>query len=514
MIISQLKWSQCELNCIIDNLVMKNIIRNYIKAENKIQTKLGEISNLEIIGEGGNALVYKGLIYGNPIAIKLLANSNPKKLTRFKSEFYNMSTLPPNEYIATTITYDEIEIGTNIIPTILMIKYDSSLQRKKAPTKSDIDALFDFLIGSLKFIHNHGIIHRDLKPENILVDGTKYKLTDFGIAHYNPEMFKLKADTKKGERLANYHFAAPEQSTKDNTPKTTMDIYALGQLCQWYATGSVHKGTNRESITKYIPESEVLDQVIDKCIANNPNDRFQDIEEIEKYIEEYTSFTKNPFVYLDLFHDVLAETFPKFTDQGIFVDDKKTINNFFINLSKRDFEGRLEWSDGRGNNHFDKFIKSNEDIWLMGSNKVWYELNIQSMFVYFDGSLYRDMVLINTNAMPHFDIYKSKTDYQEAGLVNDKDYITRNELDNGYAVINGDTVNLSEHNVSIRVRHTTPYSFFFATCYSSVILSESDKLVENFIKNHNPTNQIDENDIRLFAFEIGKNKHPKISKYL
>jgi serine/threonine protein kinase len=119
--------------------------------------------------------------------------------------------------------------------------------------------LFKFLINAVSFIHSHGIIHRDLKPENILVEGDQYVLADFGIANYNPEMFLLKADTPKGERLGNRRFSAPEQEDGGVLPHPTMDIYAMGQIIQWFVTGSIHRGTQRARISDIIPGCEVHD---------------------------------------------------------------------------------------------------------------------------------------------------------------------------------------------------------------------------------------------------------------
>jgi serine/threonine-protein kinase len=123
---------------------------------------------------------------------------------------------------------------------------------------------------SLEFIHKQNIVHRDLKPDNILVNKNELVLTDFGIAYYNPEYFSFKAKTIKNERLANYLFSAPEQSEGNVGPNPTMDIYALGQICQWYVTGKIHRGTDRERITKYMEDADLVDSIIERCLANEP----------------------------------------------------------------------------------------------------------------------------------------------------------------------------------------------------------------------------------------------------
>jgi len=81
--------------------------------------------------------------------------------------------------------------------------------------------------------------------------------------------------------MANFEFSAPEQLTKESKAAPTMDIYAIGQLCQWYETGKIHKGTNRQRI-----ENRDIDQIIEKCLADEPNERPQTIKEIRELIKK------------------------------------------------------------------------------------------------------------------------------------------------------------------------------------------------------------------------------------
>ncbi|MGB7443751.1 MAG: protein kinase [Coleofasciculaceae cyanobacterium] len=234
---------------------MKNILRTHIKSSgNQLELKLGTLSNLKSIGEGGNGIVYQGELLKNQVAVKFLVNeSNSKtKRERFKSEYINIALISDKDFIVKLIAYDEITVGEHKFPSIIMKKYDGSLKEvvkkaKNTPRKEELDKLFEFLMSSLEFIHNNGIIHRDLKPENILMCDNNLVLTDFGIAYYNPQNFLFKAETKKNERLANYLFSAPEQFDGVVCPHPTMDIYAFGQICQWYVTGKTHRGTGRES---------------------------------------------------------------------------------------------------------------------------------------------------------------------------------------------------------------------------------------------------------------------------
>lgn len=151
--------------------------------------------------------------------------------------------------------------------------------------------LFNDLCLALKSLEENNIIHRDLKPENILMDQEgNYIVTDFGIAHFEDDKYPIKDLTKKGDRLANWEFSAPEQINNGHiTPAT--DIYALGQILYWYCFGSVNRGTGGRHLQEIFQNDNVgkMDAIIYKCLSNEPMERFQSIEEIEN---EYNQVKK------------------------------------------------------------------------------------------------------------------------------------------------------------------------------------------------------------------------------
>ncbi|NOY08696.1 MAG: protein kinase [Spirochaetes bacterium] len=89
------------------------------------------------------------------------------------------------------------------------------------------------------------MIHRDLKPENIFIINNKITIGDFDIAKFSDNRIKL-VETKKGERLANYYFLAPEQSEKGFKEITEQaDWYALGQIIHWMILGRTLRGQSQ-----------------------------------------------------------------------------------------------------------------------------------------------------------------------------------------------------------------------------------------------------------------------------
>ena len=498
---------------------MKDILRNYIKSSgNKLELKLGTLSNLKSIGEGGNGIVYQGELLNNLVAVKFLVNeSNSKtKIDRFKSEYINIALSSNKNFIVKLIPYDEISVDEYKFPSIIMKKYDGSLKElvkktKVPPIKEDLDKIFNFLMDSLEFIHENGIIHRDLKPENILMCDNNLVLTDFGIAYYKPENFLFKAETKKNERLANYLFSAPEQFEGVVSPHPTMDIYAFGQICQWYVTGKTHRGTARESITKYIQDADLIDSIIERCLANDSNHRFQSIADIREFIslKNKEDSQELPWDYVNKFHDAITKTFPKISFGIFLIEDNQKIDLLFKNLSKFNFKNHLWWHTGT-TNLSTEFKKISNTNWIMGKDKAYDEIKIKSVWINNHSGYYNDWILINTEAMPSFNVYEGEFDREEVGLVDGKYYITRTEYDNGYAEIDGEIIDLSGHTVEIRVREMVPTSYFIGTEYNCILQYGNDEAVSNLIKLINCGHTPDRKELQEFSEKIRQNQHRDI----
>lgn len=276
--------TQDEYNAIITQFCRK------IQKEG-LTTKYGIITDIYADGNsGGNGRVLFGTLNKKNIAIKVLYQKDEGKRNRFKEEFINvLMNLQKIPGIVEQYLYDEIEFEGTIISYIIMKQYKGQLKNNDITEEKAINLFLD-LCRIFKEVHKSGIIHRDLKPENILIDeSSNIIVSDFGIAYYNPENYDFTGNTKYGELLGNRNFSPPEQSIKGTIPQKTMDIYAIGQVIQWYVTGMFTRGTNREHLYKNYDSSNMrnLDIIIEKCLADKPESRYQSIEEIERDIGNY-----------------------------------------------------------------------------------------------------------------------------------------------------------------------------------------------------------------------------------
>ncbi len=462
---------------------MKKKISEYIKKNDKeLQLKLGVVKSLKQIGQGGNGLVYSGEQNGKDVAIKFLAESGNKKLQRFKAEYFNINLLGHTDGIVSYINYEELMLEDDlIVPMIIMKKYKESLKsfRKSIkPTIEELYKLFDFLTKTLNYIHKNGIVHRDLKPENILVDNNgNYKLADFGIASYNPEIYKLKAETEKSERLANYDFSSPEQSIKgiDNKPEPSMDIYALGQICQWFVFGRTHKGTNRKRFTEFYDEEEieVLDIIINKCICNDASGRYQSIDEIWKHKKDLVESRKKPdaFDEMHLLGEAIVATYPKAYKKVQKIDNLEVIERLINNINKRRFKRELWFNTGSRNNDINRLKYCSEGRVLINQH----DLEIENVWLYHSEDLYTDLIILNSKVENIEPFIIDGEEYTHATILDDKYLVDPSITDCGYVEINGEVFKISEFEQDYRDRYNSEKYYVIGTEWSNSILEENDK---------------------------------------
>ncbi|MBY0547391.1 MAG: protein kinase [Candidatus Obscuribacterales bacterium] len=148
----------------------------------------------------------------------------------------------------------------------------------------------------LHFAHNHQIVHRDIKPPNVFIqDNALVKLVDFGLARV-VDGSRRQNLTQTGALIGSVFYMSPEQCV-GKPADSRSDIYSLGCLLfEMFAgqapftadnpVGLMHLHANAPIPT--IVESpntrgldkdvvQVLDSILSKCMAKNPDERYQDM---------------------------------------------------------------------------------------------------------------------------------------------------------------------------------------------------------------------------------------------
>jgi len=155
------------------------------------------------------------------------------------------------------------------------------------------------VVDALAEAHAKGIVHRDIKPDNVLLTGRHALVTDFGVAKAVNEATGRQALTTAGVALGTPSYMAPEQASADPNIDHRVDIYAVGAVAYEMLTGRPpFTGTSAQQIlAAHMTEeprpprerrgsiSPQLEQIVLKCLAKHPADRWQSAEELLHELE-------------------------------------------------------------------------------------------------------------------------------------------------------------------------------------------------------------------------------------
>lgn len=139
------------------------------------------------------------------------------------------------------------------------------------------------------------VVHRDVSPQNILVSMEgQAKVIDFGIARANN---RLSDATSFGVIKGKIQYMAPEQARGDKAVNRTADIWAIGAiLYHFVAKRPVYEGEEVAMMTKLVTNQPIdplpddvpkaLRDVIMRCLAFKPRERFATMAELRAALEE------------------------------------------------------------------------------------------------------------------------------------------------------------------------------------------------------------------------------------
>lgn len=267
------------------------------------------------VGLGGMSVVYRAQhkLMDRTVAIKMLHSSiknDPTSLERFRMEAQAASSLSHQNIIA-VYDFGVTDQGDAFFVMDFLDGENLSdmIERKgKIPYERAL-SLFRQIADGLSAAHRKSIVHRDLKPANVLLlkqdDGTELvKLVDFGIAKLLPASGKKQQQlTRTGEVFGSPIYMSPEQCQGLELDRRS-DIYALGCLMYETLAGvpplegktfletlNMHVNDTPKTFAEVDPSIKIpagLEQIVFRCMAKKPDDRFQNAEEIRDQLSALT----------------------------------------------------------------------------------------------------------------------------------------------------------------------------------------------------------------------------------
>lgn len=249
-----------------------------LKKETIIHTAFDDYKIIQQEGSGGNGRVFSAeTTDGEKVAIKFVERTtSSEKLKRFKNEI-NFCEQHKHKNIIPILDRGYVLLDDKDFVFYVMPLYKETLRKKikeGIPQEKMIDIFVGILEG-LKFAHDHNAIHRDIKPDNILFSENSFKpvICDFGIAHFAEEELLTAVETKPGDRMANFYYAAPEQYVRGGKVYPQTDLYSAALILNEMFTGEIPQAAGYKKIKDVAEEYAFLDDVFEQLYIQDPEKR-------------------------------------------------------------------------------------------------------------------------------------------------------------------------------------------------------------------------------------------------
>jgi serine/threonine protein kinase len=267
-----------------------------------IGKNLGRYHIIEPLGQGGMASVYKAFdtTLERHVAIKIIRSdiemdNQGEFLKRFQREAKSLAQLD-HPYILKVLDYGDQE-G---LPYLVMPFLEGGTLKEKMGKPmpySECAVLLAPIARALEYAHKRNIIHRDVKPANILISQSGAPiLSDFGIAKILVQSGSTQL-TGAGVGIGTPDYMAPEQWT--GTADARTDIYSLGVVLYQMVTGRLpfSADTPAAVLIKHLRDPlprpktfvhdipDVVEQILFKALAKEPENRFQTMGEFASTLE-------------------------------------------------------------------------------------------------------------------------------------------------------------------------------------------------------------------------------------
>ena len=242
------------------------------------------------VGVGGMASVYLALqtSLDREVALKVMAPAlaaDPTFSKRFLQEARMLASLAhPN--IVQVYDVGVTQAQLNYFSMQYLSGGDFAQRVRMGLTEKDLIRVLEGIANALGYAHHRGYVHRDVAPGNILFDlNDTPLLTDFGIARAFSQAARI---TSAGFSVGTSHYMSPEQARGSDVDARS-DLYGLGVLTWFGLTGKPpYEGADGfavsyahvfEPIPRLPPAQQHWQGLIDKALAKDPADRYQDAEE-------------------------------------------------------------------------------------------------------------------------------------------------------------------------------------------------------------------------------------------
>ncbi len=278
---------------------------------------------LREVHRGGQGVVYRAvrLATGREVAVKVMRDgpfSGPRDIARFEREVQILAQLSHPNIVGIHDRGRSRGCHYFVMDYVAGQTLDAYVDQRQ-PSIPDRLELFLKIGRAVNAAHLRGVIHRDLKPSNVRIDADgEPHVLDFGLAKITMEETEEgavgRSMTLTGQFVGTLPWASPEQAEGSaDRVDLRSDVYSLGVILYYMLTGGFPypvAGTPRK-VLGHILEStpirprtlgkaidEDVETIVLKCLAKEPERRYQSmaavIEDIERYLNRQPILARSP----------------------------------------------------------------------------------------------------------------------------------------------------------------------------------------------------------------------------
>ena len=259
------------------------------------------------VGEGGMARVYLAYDrkHDRKVALKVV---KPELVTaqgkdRFLQEIRVTANLQHPHILPLFDSGEADGLLFYVMPYVEGESLRERLAREGKLPISDAVRLLRDVLGGLAAAHRFGVVHQDVKPGNVLISGRRAMVADFGVARAVSQASERSTDGRGRDTFGSPAYMSPEQAAGSTNVDHRADIYAVGCLAYHMLVGwpPFHGRTPRQTLTAHVVEDVVplsesrpsvpseLGTLVMRCLAKDPADRWQRVDEILDQLEGVTT---------------------------------------------------------------------------------------------------------------------------------------------------------------------------------------------------------------------------------
>ncbi|MEU0672696.1 PQQ-binding-like beta-propeller repeat protein [Streptomyces sp. NPDC006172] len=262
-------------------------------------TSLGGYRIVDRLGAGGMGVVYRAVSgSGRELAVKVVHAQYAEDAVfraRFRQEIEAVRKVS-GAFTAPVVDADPEAarpwMATQYVPAPSLaarIRDEGPLRR------TELRRLALGLVEALREIHRAGVVHRDLKPGNVLMAEDGPRVIDFGISRATENQTL----TETGHMIGTPPFMSPEQLADARTVGPPSDVFSLGALLTFAATGRGPFDAHSPYLTAYRVMNEQPDltrlpaplrTVVAHCLAKPPEER----PEPDALLEQFAAALPEP----------------------------------------------------------------------------------------------------------------------------------------------------------------------------------------------------------------------------